>query len=122
MRNLQSAGLALWVVPQNLFESWVVATRPIGVNGLGLSVAEAKSELDSFQSSFAVLNDATALLEEWERLIIAHECKGKAAHDARLVAAMNLHGLKQVPTFNVEDFVRYTGIEVLNPALVASRG
>jgi hypothetical protein len=40
---------------------------------------------------------------------------GKNAHDARLVAAMNVHGLTQLLTFNNQDFQRYPGISVVTP-------
>lgn len=45
VQELQSAGHVLCIVPQNLFEFWVVATRPPADNGLGLEVPEAKAEL-----------------------------------------------------------------------------
>jgi hypothetical protein len=41
---------------------------------------------------------------------------GKTTHDAGLVAAMVVHGVKHILTFKVDDFARYTRIEVLHPA------
>jgi hypothetical protein len=35
---LLGQGETLCIVPQNLYEFWVVATRPLASNGLGLSV------------------------------------------------------------------------------------
>src|SRR4051812_28543304 len=35
------------IVPQNLYEFWVVLTRPTAVNGLGKTAAEAAAELES---------------------------------------------------------------------------
>ena len=43
---------------------------------------------------------------EWERLAIEHEVIGKKAHDARIVAAMNVYGITSILTFNVDDFAR----------------
>jgi len=45
---------------------------------------------------------------------------GKTTHDARLVAAMKVHGLNSIPTFDTGDFKRYPGIEVVHPADVAA--
>jgi predicted nucleic acid-binding protein len=45
---------------------------------------------------------------------------GKPSHDARLVAAMQVHGIKDVLTFERTGFTRYAGIEVVNPADVVS--
>ena len=42
---LRNRGDTLWVVPQALYEFWVVATRPTTVNGLGFTVARAVAEL-----------------------------------------------------------------------------
>lgn len=116
LRDLQSAGHAISIVPQNLFEFWVVATRPISDNGLGLIVLEAKAELDKVRSAFVLLHDTPALLDEWERLLVAHDCRGKPAHDARIVAAMNVHGVKGLLTFNVRDVARYAEVTVLDAA------
>jgi predicted nucleic acid-binding protein len=38
-------------------------------------------------------------------------------HDTRLVAAMNVHGVERILTFNTDDFTRY-GIGVLHPSSV----
>ena len=116
LRNLQSAAHVPCIVPQNLFEFWAVATRRVADNGLGLSAAEAKAELDRLKNAFVLFPDSPLLLGEWEKLVVAHDCKGKVAHDARIVAAMNLLGIKQLLTFNVKDFVRFTSITVLDAA------
>lgn len=41
-------------------------------------------------------------------------------HDARLVATMKTHGVSRLLTFDVDDFKRYTGIEVIHPKTVAA--
>ena len=116
---LESAGRILHIVPQNLYEFWVVATRPATANGgLGLTVAEARAALDSIRGSFVLLHDMPAVLGEWERLVVAHDCKGKPAHDARLVAAMHVHGVTELLTFSGTDFRRFGDIVVLEPVAV----
>jgi hypothetical protein len=44
-----------------------------------------------------------------------HGVCGKKAHDTRLVAAMLVHGVKHILTFNVGDFARYPNVVVLDP-------
>lgn len=56
------------------------------------------------------------LYDEWRRLIVDHGVSGKKSHDARLVAAMKVHGITQIVTFNTDDFTRYSGIDVIHPA------
>jgi predicted nucleic acid-binding protein len=116
---LRQRGEALHIVPQNLYEFWVVATRPVSANGLGLTAAEANAELAVLEALFPLLPDTAAIFPEWRRLVTAHDVLGKNAHDARLVAAMLVHGVAQLLTFNVADFSRFPGITALDPVIVA---
>jgi predicted nucleic acid-binding protein len=115
---IDARGDSLYLVPQGLYEFWVVATRPTTVNGLGLSVQEAASELARLKSLFPLLFDTPAVYPEWERLVTVHQVTGKSAHDARLVAAMAVHGLTHILSFNAADFARYAGITAVHPAAV----
>jgi predicted nucleic acid-binding protein len=116
---LDRRGDQLCVVPQVLYEFWVVATRPSADNGLGLSAAEAAVELARLKPLLVLLADSAAIYPEWEPLVTQHAVTGKNAHDARLVAAMAVHGLTHLLTFNTGHFTRYPGIAVLDPAALA---
>jgi predicted nucleic acid-binding protein len=117
---LQHRGETLHLVPQNLYEFWVVATRPVVVNGLGFTAGQAAAELARLQTLFALLPDTPAMFTQWQQLVTTHNVLGKNAHDARLVAAMLVHGVSHLLTFNVADFSRFPGIAVLDPAIVAA--
>jgi predicted nucleic acid-binding protein len=104
------------VASQNLVELWSVCTRPIENNGFGLTPAQADRVLARDEGSVFRLTDADAIHSEWRRLVRTHGVSGKKAHDTRLVAAMIVHGVAQILTFNVEDFSRYSGIQVIYPA------
>ena len=112
----------LVLAPQNVYEFWVVATRPAVANGLGMTVTEAATELVNLRQQFTILDDIPPILHEWERLVTTHGVIGKPAYDARLVAAMPVHGLTHILTFNIGDFQRFPGITVLDPAMVAAPG
>ena len=118
--TLTARGRDLHIVPQNLVELWVVATRPVAQNGLGLSTTEAAAELVRLKSMFPLLPDTPAIHPVWERLVIQYRVSGKPAHDARLVAAMQVHGLTSILTFDRTGFSRYAGVEVLHPADAAT--
>jgi predicted nucleic acid-binding protein len=121
IRILQSQGEPLHVVPQNLYEFWAVATRPIAAaNGLGFTVNQAKSEIVRIRSLFVILPDVPSIFGEWERLVDLYEVKGKTTHDARLVAAMIVHDVTKILTFNDRDFSRYVAIGVVNPATLTA--
>ena len=118
VRLLLTAGETLVGVPQILYEFWAVATRPAGApNGLGMTTAEAKVESDLLRKTFTFFPDTPEVFEEWERLVVQYDAKGKSAHDARLVAAMNVHRIPRILTFNGSDFARYP-IIVLDPSSV----
>jgi predicted nucleic acid-binding protein len=120
IKALTARGHELHLVPQNLVELWVVATRPASQNGLGLSIMEATSELMRLKSMFPLLPDTPAIYPVWESLVIQYQVSGKPAHDARLVAAMQVHGLTSILTFDKTGFSRYSGIEVVSPADVTT--
>ena len=117
---LEAAGESLRALPQTIFEFWVAATRPLANNGLGLTVAECRSELARLLVAFPLLDEPPGLAAEWLHLVTVHDCKGKVAHDARYVAAMKLLGITRILTFNVGDFARFPGIVVLDPIAVAA--
>jgi len=116
---LRARGDRICIVPQNVYEFWAVATRPIEANGLGLTPSQAHRVTGRVEQLCAVLRDPPELYDEWRRLIVAHGVSGKKTHDARLVAAMTVHHITQLLTFNSDDFSRYDGITVLHPASLA---
>jgi predicted nucleic acid-binding protein len=115
IRLLPERGTELHVVAQNLIELWTVATRPLGENGLGMTPAKAASELERIKSIFLFLPETPAIYPAWEALVVQHQVMGRSAHDARLVAAMRVHGLTAILTFDRTGFSRYPGIEVVHP-------
>src|SRR5262245_40733316 len=116
VKRLVSEGHKLHIVPQNLYEFWVVCTRPTVVNGLGKTAAEAATELASLKALFLLLDETLATYGVWEGLVVSTPVVGKKGHDARLVAAMMVHGLTHLLNFNAQDFRHYPGITAVTPA------
>jgi predicted nucleic acid-binding protein len=115
IRLLPERGRELHIVAQNLIELWAVATRPLEQNGLGMSAERTAAELRRIKGMFLFLPETPAVYPAWEALVIRHRVLGKVAHDARLVAAMQVHGLTAILTFDKTGFTRYPGIEVVHP-------
>ena len=115
LNRLGADGHRLCVTSQNLIELWAVCSRPVDANGLGLLPAQVDRILARVERSVVRLGDADSVYPEWRKLVALHAVSGKKAHDARLVAAMNVHGITHILTFNVGDFVRYPGITVIEP-------
>lgn len=116
---LRTANEALTVAAQNLIEFWAVATRRESENGLGMTVEAAARELTQIKRLFSLLPETPPVFEEWERLVTTYRVTGKNTHDARIVAAMSVHGVSRILTFNVQDFTRYPGISAVHPDTLA---
>ena len=118
---LRQQAESLMIIPQNLIEFWAVATRPMVNNGLALSVDEAAVQIRNLQSLFSLLADTPDIYSEWERIVLQFKVSGKQAHDARLVAAMIVHDVTHLLTFNTTDFKRFTTITAVNPQSILNQ-
>ncbi len=119
VERLRLANEVLCVVPQVFYEFWVVATRPAELNGLGMTVAEAHADIVMLLSRFRFFRDERSIFERWHQLVAQHQIVGRSAHDVRLVAAMERHSIRQILTFNISDFARFSGITVIDPRQAA---
>lgn len=116
VRKLGQHGQRLLIVPQCVYEFYVVATRPRSSNGFGLTALEALTVLTEIESIATLLPEPPELYQIWRELIEQKKVLGKPAHDARLVAAMQTHQIHQLLTFNITDFRRYEPvIKVVDP-------
>ncbi len=105
--KLLSRNDEMYVAPQVLSEFWVVASRPVDVNGLGWSFNVVERTLARLLNEFGLLVETPQLFHEWRRLVVQYRTIGKQAHDARLTAIMNTNGLTHLLTFNVNNFRAY---------------
>jgi predicted nucleic acid-binding protein len=86
--------------------------------GYGLSLAKTERKARVIERFCRLVPDSLATHLEWRRLITAHSVIGVEVHDARLVAAMLVHGIPNLLTFNLDDFKRFKQISVVSPAEV----
>ncbi|HVS73314.1 MAG TPA: PIN domain-containing protein [Phycisphaerae bacterium] len=112
--RLLAAGEQLVVAPQSYYEMWVVLTRPLAQNGYELDAVGARGEVDRSRASFGLLTEPVDILQTWLELITKHAVKGKAAHDARLVALMICYGVNRILTTNTSDFSRYSEVRAIS--------
>lgn len=99
---------------QVVFESWVVMTRPIAVNGWGLEPRAAGTEIARILGAYTLVPDPPDLLDIWLAICTDHQVRGKKAHDARHVALAIAAGIREVVTFDA-DFARFDGLTILSP-------
>ena len=106
---------------QNVAEFWNTCTRPADRNGYSLSPQETDRRAKFFESKLQLLPDSLAVHQEWRRLLVSHNISGVQVHDVRLVAAMRVHGVKRILTFNDRDFARYADIEAVHPRTIPDK-
>lgn len=116
LTSLLARNETLSIVPQVLYEFWSVATRPAQNNGRGPTPTEAGTSLDRAREVFVLLPEPDNLVDAWEHLARALQIRGKNSHDARLVAAMQCHGVDTLPAFNRDHFVSVPGLRVITPS------
>ena len=74
------------LVPQIIYEFWVVATRPTNVNGYGLTAADAMKSVATFDTPyFHLFRDERAIFEQWMQLVHRYQVVGKPTHDLSLI-------------------------------------
>lgn len=124
IRALRRRGEAVHACPQNFTEFWAVATRPLTANGLGMTTAQAESELTRVEFLFPILPDSPAIYPAWRRLVIGAGVSGKPTHDARILAFAQVYGITRLLTFNVRDFTRYAllapDVQIVDPSTISA--
>ena len=121
VKALHAGGEVLCVVPQDIYEFWAIATRPMAaewprpvhprVSGPG-------------RPGEAVVPPPPGPAGPVGRVGSAGRgpCLSRPRFfDARLVAAMRTHGITRLLTFNGADFARFPGVSVLDPATIAGQ-
>jgi predicted nucleic acid-binding protein len=108
----------LIVFPQVLYEFWSSSTNSKESNGLGLSVGRTLLNLDEILLQCRVLQDDPQVVTTWIQLVSHHGIRGRAVHDAHLVASMKFHSISHILTFNGPDFASFPGITMLDPVNV----
>ena len=120
--ELHRRGEVAHVTPQVLVEFRSVATRPTGLNGLGLSTVDAETQAAAFEAGFPLLWETPDIFPAWKALVEALGIVGKQVHDARLIAVCHVHGVSHLLTFNTAHFTRMAGfgagVVVVSPGSV----
>jgi predicted nucleic acid-binding protein len=105
--SLISQNTKLFTCSQNLYEMWVVLTRPREANGYGLSTGETARLLREVIRTFPILSESPEVIERWLEISLRYDVKGKQVHDARLVALMKVENIYYILTLNKSDFARF---------------
>ncbi|HSM81652.1 MAG TPA: PIN domain-containing protein [Nodosilinea sp.] len=108
-------GNECYLTAQVVIELWVVATRPIEVNGLGWSTDQTRQVIEQLIDRFPLVEEGPQILSTWLTLVTEHCVKGKRTHDARIAAVMAVAGISHVLTLNPTDFAGIAEISAVHP-------
>jgi predicted nucleic acid-binding protein len=100
---------------QILIEFWVVATRPLEVNGLGWSVEQTRGVVETLLGQFPLLEESPQIFPNWFNLVVTGNVMGKRTHDIRIVAVMLAHQITHLLTFNPSDFTIAPNLVIVHP-------
>ena len=121
LHSLLKGGELVGYTSQNLVEFWNVCTRPTTARGgFGLSVEETDTRAKVVETHLTFLPDSEAVHHQWRRLVVFYGVSGVQVHDTRIVAAMQIHKITHLLTFNGNDFKRFSEITVVHPSEIKS--
>ena len=115
INKLIEEGKQCLITPQVLIEFWVVATRPLEVNGLGWTPKKTQEEISIILSQFSLLEDNPNIFTIWFKLVKNYNIQGKRTHDIRLLAVMIVYNIPYLLTFNPRDFIQLPNITIIHP-------
>ncbi len=104
-----------FITSQIITEFWVVATRPMTVNGLGWTVEKTEQAVQMLINQFDLLEEIPGIFPQWLSLVTSHKISGKRAHDLRIQAVMLTHNISHILTLNPQDFVVIEGLIIIHP-------
>ena len=112
---LLNQGDECFLTGQVLIELWVVATRPVEVNGLGWTTEKTRQIIDELLYRFPLLEESPQIFFSWLDLVTTNQVMGKRTHDARLMAVVLANNITHILTLNSSDFAVKSMITVICP-------
>jgi predicted nucleic acid-binding protein len=74
--------------------------------------------IQSIQRTMTFLPEDERVYSVWHRLLFSHDVRGVQVHDAHLAAALEVHGVTHLLSFNGADFKRFASLIAVHPEQV----
>ena len=104
-----------FITSQVIIEFWVVATRPVNVNGLGWTVEQTTQAVQMLINQFDLLEETPDVFSIWLNLVTTYNISGKRTHDIHILAVMLAHNISHILTLNPKDFISVPEITIIHP-------
>lgn len=118
LERTKTAGAGLCVAPQNLAEFYAIVTNARRVP-TPRTPEEALAVVEQFleRPGLELLPVPTDMVARWIALVRQHPVVGGDLFDIQLIATMLGNGITRIYTFNRDDFVRFSKLEVIVPTI-----
>ena len=110
VRLLNEDRRALSASPQNVREYLAVATRPIELNGLGLSSVDAVANLGELLEGMDLVEEDADSADRLTEMVGAGLAIGEQVHDANIVAVAMACGAHTIVTDDRRHFARFADL------------
>lgn len=95
------------IVSTQVLREYLAAAMRLNATGSGIPLADIFENLQAFQREFTVVEDTRLVEAALETLARCVTVAGKQVHDANIVAAMQVYGIRYLLTNNRDDFARF---------------
>ena len=113
LAQLLDNGIELCITPQIIREYLVVLTRG-DIFERKFTTVEALGELWAIRPTFTLLDETREVTQYLFDLVQRYQIRGKAIHDANIVASMLAHRVMRLMTYNFRDFRIFQEISLEN--------
>ncbi len=110
----------LAMTPQIVREYLAVATRPVDVNGFGLSAEDAVANVQQFLDDMQLLSEDAGTVRRLLELVADDSATGKQIHDANVVAVALAHHADALVKDNKRHFSRFADLITIEDLGAAS--
>lgn len=109
----------LAISPQIVREYVAVATRPVELNGLGMSADAATTNVKQFLDDMELLREDGRTTQRLMDLVRRGSAAGRQVHDANVVAVALAHRAGAIVTGDTRHFLRFADLIVIESLDVA---
>lgn len=109
----------LAISPQIVREYLAVATRAVEVNGLGMTLDDAATNVEQFLDDMQLLSEDGGTTRRLVELVTHGFAAGKQVHDANVVAVALAHRAGAIVTGDTRHFLRFADLIAIESLAVA---
>lgn len=112
-RSAPGDGVDLFLGTQIIREYLVVATRPVELNGLGMTTDRALDNIKRFQQRASLIAETLQAGELFLKWAEKYRIRGKRLHDLQILATASVAGMHALITANERDYPKSPPLAII---------